>query len=189
MNSAEIAVSAALATPVIHTTVAVKSAAISYVAPKSLTGPQLLSKMVSLATPVAGGAVGVSCTTRLNAEDDRAGQAAPWDPQFQIQLTTDTCKRVGRVILHRHGLSAYNSYGLHALIHEAAHVAQWREGTTTFDPADSSRWWEHDAECRTLKDYGTALYTLHYKPLQIVQEVKYLRTAIMQEDAPYGGVC
>ena len=72
------------------------------------------------------------------------------------------------------------------LLHEAAHVAQWRQGVNFTAP---NHWFEHDAECRALKALPKALRTLHYTRGMAASATSVFRSDVKHEPEPYGGDC
>jgi hypothetical protein len=145
-----------------------------------MTGLALIAAMVALASPTAHGDFNIDCKP---LPVGIAGYAYPWENR--VEMLPAECRAVGRVVLHRP--SAALTYGLPTLLHEAAHVAQWREGVSNFLEPD--RWYEHDAECRMLEAFPPVARKLRYRVGRVADAVKLLKQRVLTEHAPYGGPC
>lgn len=142
----------------------------------------LLAVMVALAAPNAHGDFKIECSVPF---DGVGGVAFPWDNK--IALSSDICRLNFRIILHRHTNPLRAEIGMMDLLHEAAHIGQWRENTNVF--SDPTRAYEHDAECRALAALPGALTALKYRPRFVRAATDIARARVLIEAAPYGGSC
>lgn len=141
----------------------------------------LLATMVALATPVAHGSFNLNCS--LASDSGVAAWTLAWDSQ--ISMTPRACSTSAAVIEHRAPLTSW--WGLPLLLHEAAHIGQWRESRYAF--ADPAQFYEHDAECRMLGAFARAARAIDYRAKAIRDALWVARTRVLNEPPPYGGSC
>jgi hypothetical protein len=145
----------------------------------------LIAAMTVLATPTAHGTLSVRCeppTDAWGVPTGTLGIADPWNGG--VVLAPKACRNVRRVVLHRAWApkpdppplaKVHRSHpneldptilmdGLFVLLHEAAHVAQYRDDEET--PFN-----ELDANCRAFAGMSGALARLGYGP-RIRREVR-----------------
>jgi hypothetical protein len=148
----------------------------------SIEDDALVAVMVDLATPVTGRpAVTIGC--RPLAVN---GFAAPWDNKIELDL--GLCRKIGHAVYHQHQNAERLASSVPVLLHEAAHVAQYREGKLS-DFSALSKWFEHDAECRALRALPRALRMLRYSRGMILAATRKFKNIVLDERAPYGGAC
>jgi hypothetical protein len=99
----------------------------------------------------------------------------------QIELSSTVCQNIGEAVMHRHVNPRLLIRGVRVLLHEAGHVAQWREGRLAYS--------EHGAECRALAAMPRALRSLRYSKAMLLNAHTKLRSLIGREAQPYGGTC
>jgi len=141
--------------------------------------------MIALASPTADGPFRLVCRT---LPPRFAGQALPW--RDLVELSQYSCGRIANVIRHRDVSVAEAADLAGSLLHEAAHVAQYREAGN--DPtvfSHPTRRFEHDAECRALAGMPRVLRTLHYTRHFIAAAYRYFERVVAGEPRPYGGRC
>ncbi len=81
--------------------------------------------MVALAAPTADGPF------RLICEKLPAGEAGRTIlPHGVVEINPDECVQIARVLRHRHVSVADAARYIGLLLHEAGHIAQWREDFT-----------------------------------------------------------